>query len=344
MKKIIVILIIIISIIPFIIRKNDYNDITNTLNVNSIGFDYNIKTNEYEIYFYFVNSFNLANSKISSSNIDNLSYVIKVSNNNFEKAFNDIFYKVNEFVNFSHLKSVLFSINFLNSKNLNKFYNLIKNNTRFYYNFYIFTTNSSIFDIYNIDNISDVSAYHTILITPNLLNSYKLVPFNIFTSLIIDSSYSLLIPNIELIDDSLSNNNKNLKSLEINGYSYFNRNNFIKTLIISDNKYYKWFTNLNEQNIVIDYYNLYVKTFKYKIVNKHKKLIIKYKISAVLISSLENLQITDIEEILNEKISSEIRTMYNNLENENIDIYNLKYYYSDDLIKNVKFEVDLELN
>ena len=344
MKKIIVILIITVSIIPFIIRKNDYNDITNILNVNSIGFDYNKKTNEYEIYFYFVNSFNLANSKISSSNIDNLSYVIKVSNKILEYAFNNIFHKVNEVINFSHLKSILFSIDFLDSKNLKRFYDLIKNNTKFYYNFYIFTTNSNIFDIYNIDNISDVSAYHTILITPNLLNSYKLVPFNIFTSLIIDSNYSLLIPNIELINDSLSNNNKNLKSLEINGYSYFNNNNFIKTLTINDNQYNKWFTNLNEQNILVDSYNIYIKSFKYKINNKHNKLIIMYKISAILISSLENIKITEIEEILNKLITTEIQTMYYEYTKENIDIYNLRYYYNENLIRNVKFEVNFELN
>ena len=49
MKKVIMLALILISFIPFIIKKSDYKDITNVVYVSSIGLDYNIETKEYQV-------------------------------------------------------------------------------------------------------------------------------------------------------------------------------------------------------------------------------------------------------------------------------------------------------
>lgn len=342
MRKHIIFLIIILSSIPLMIKKNDYRDITNVININSIGFNFNNESSEYELYFYVINNFNITNSKIASSNLNNLSYLIKVSNKDFYIAFNNLFNKVNEYISFNHLKTVILSINFLNTENLNLFYDLIKNNTKFYYNFFIFTTTSSLDEIYNIKNFSDVSAYHTILTTPNLLNSYNLITYNIFTNIILNSNYSLLIPNILINKSTINSNSENLYSLEINGYSYFNKKNYVEQILTIDNSINKWIMNLNNQNIKIDKYNIFIKSYKNKYRYKNNTLTIIVKISAILISELKNYELIEIEKILNNIIYNEIKTFFANTYSRNIDVYNIKYLYPN--CNKIDFKIKLNLN
>lgn len=342
MRKHIIVLIIILSAIPLIIKKSDYRDVTNVINVNSIGFNFNIETREYEIYFYVINNFNITNSKIASSNLNNLSYLIKVSDKDFYTTYNNLYNKVNEYISFNHLKTVILSINFINKDNLTLFYNLIKNNTKFYYNFFVFTTASSLDEIYNIKNFSDVSAYHTILTTPNLIFSYNLVTYNKFINIILNDNYSILLPNIKLNKDTINSDSENLYTLEINGYSYFTKNNYVDTFLTNDNSFYKWIMNLNNQNIKIDEYNIYIKSYKNKFKFKDNKLTITIKISAILISELNDKELIEIENLLNNIIRNDIKILFDSTFYNNIDIYNIKYLYPS--CNNVDFIIKLNLN
>ena len=77
MKKLILLFIVTISCIPFVIKKNDYIDITKTIFITSIGLDYNKETKEYTVYSYVLNKFNLGQADVSSGNIDTLAYTVK---------------------------------------------------------------------------------------------------------------------------------------------------------------------------------------------------------------------------------------------------------------------------
>lgn len=341
-KKLIIVLLIIFSILPFFLKRNDYNDITNIIHINSIGINYNKELNEFECYFYILNNFNVVNSKISSSNIDNLAYIIKTNNDSLDNALNDIYTKINSKINFSHLKSVIFTIDFLSSNNIIKFYDYIKNNTSFYYNFYIFTTKSNLNNLFNINNFSDISAYHTVILRPDLINTYHLVTYNDYTNIILNKDYTLLIPNIDVLEDSFYKQDKPHNILEINGYSSFNNKVYQTTIFTNELSYYKWLMSLSDEHILIDIYNLYIKNGKYKVYKKNKNIFISYTISAILLNNPNNEKLVDLENKISYLIKREIYNLYNDMNYKNIDVFNIKYLYKNPY--NITIKINFELN
>ncbi len=340
-KKINIFLILIFSLIPFIIKRSDYNDITKIIHINSIGIDYNSETNEYECYFYIFNNFNLASAKISSSNIDNLAYIIKTKDKDFNKAMLNVYQAIKTTINFSHLKTIILSKNFFFGNNLNDLFNFIINNTDFYYNFYFLSTTSDMKEVYNINNFSDVTAYHTILSNPELIKTYKLVSFNSYSNFILNKNFTLSIPNLIVLEDIFYKQDKPSNILELNGYSYFNNKSYINTITINEESNIKWLVNLSNKHININKYNLYIKNGKYRVIYRNNNVYIKYHLTAILLNNPQNLLITELETIINKLIQDEILSLYYKFENI-IDLYNIKYLNKP--YENIFIKVKLELN
>ena len=128
----------------------------------------------------------------------------------------------------------------------------------------------------------------------------------------------------------------------MDGYSYFRDKQLIKTFITNDNSSNKWLMNLNNQTIKIDNYNVLIKKLKKKTIKRKNTLTIKYKISSILVSNMENHDLTTIEEILSKIIYKELYSLYTNNIIHNIDIYNLKFLYPE--CDNIKIVVDFSIN
>lgn len=344
MKKTIILLIILISFIPFMTNKNDYNDITKIVYVSSIGLEYDDKINEYTVYFYIMNYLNLTNAKISSSNTDDLSYTVKSSSKNFIDAFTNIKNIMNVKFTMSHLKTVIFHESFINKNNLQLFINLVKDNQKIYPNFYIYTTHDKINDIYNIKNFSDVSAYHTILITPTISSILKLVTFNTFTNINYFSKYTINIPHIKLNKDAISKMDEEFFSLKFNGYTFIDENFNNKTITYDANNLIRWLFEFKDTFYKIDIYDLYLKSGKYKVSKKKDNITIKYNISAILTLNPSKNNFTIIEKDLEKLISKEIYNLLLITSGENIDIFNLYYKYNSLDLNKIKIKVKLELN
>ena len=120
-------------------------------------------------------------------------------------------------------------------------------------------------DLYNIQNFSDVSAYHTILINPNLIKTYKLVTFIDFAKEILKPNYTFLIPHVSSVPDTFSKQDKEYLSLEMDGYSILQNDYSIKTYITKEYQSLRWLINLPDQHFQIDKYEIYLKDGKYKI-------------------------------------------------------------------------------
>lgn len=346
MKKFLFIIITVTSFIPFAINKKDYKDITKIIYVSSIGIDYDLETKEYNLHFYILNYLNLTNAKISSSNIDDLAYTMKTSSTDFYKAFTDIESLTNVNVSMSHLKTVILTNNFINKNNLLKFYNLIRANQKIYPNFYLFTTSSKLDDIFNIKNFSDVSAYHTLLVSPTTIYQKQLISFNVFTNIILFDNYTILIPNLKLNKDILSKQDQNFYTLKVNGCSYLDSTFKLITYTSDEFLYQRWLFKLEDIYFKIKDYDIYLKSGKYNVKFKNNKYIIKYKLSAVLTLNPYNEKVIDIEKKLAECIKKEIYLMLLKLYDKEIDAYNLKYKYK--LLKinieDIQIEVKLGLN
>lgn len=346
MKKLIFLLITITSFIPFAINKNDYKDITKIIYVSSIGIDYDKDNDEYNFHFYILNYLNLTNAKISSSNVDDLAYTVTSSSTDFYEAFAKIQNYVNVTISMSHLKTVILSTNFINEKNLKLFYNLIRNNQKIYPNFYLFTTTYKLNDLFNIKNFSDVSAYHTILVSPTLVDNHQLITFNKFTNIILFDHYNIFIPHLKLNKDILSKQDQAFYTLEMDGYSYLDSFFTLTTYTNEKFSHQRWLTKLSNIYFKINNYDIYLKSGKYKVKRKNDTYIIKYKLSAVLTLNSNNERLIDLEKKITNYIEEEINHMMFHLYNSNIDVFNLKYKYNLSSIKieNIKIEVKLGLN
>ena len=69
MKKLLFILLILISLLSFPYYNNDYIDITHMINVSSIGIDY--QNEEFTIYAYVLNNYTMSKSDFKINNINN---------------------------------------------------------------------------------------------------------------------------------------------------------------------------------------------------------------------------------------------------------------------------------
>lgn len=344
MKKFIITLIIIVSFFPFFTKKMINQDISKVVYISSIGLDYDEKTKEYTIYYYILNNFNLTGAQLSSSNINDLSYMVKISDTNFARAFSSIRKKTNIGIHYTHLKTVILSNHFVGQIPILDFYNYIRDLNQIYLNFYLFTTDSKIEDLYNIQNFSDVSAYHTILINPSLIKTYKLVTFIDFAKEILKPNYTFLIPHVSSVTDTFSKQDKEYLSLEMDGYSILQNDYSIKTYITKEYQSLRWLINLPDQHFQIDKYEIYLKDGKYKIKNKKDKIIIYYKLSAVLNLNPEDEKLVDVKEKLEKKIADDIMKLISLTKEDNIDIFNLNYLISPDSLSDKKIEVEINLN
>ena len=339
MKKVIMLALILISFIPFIIKKSDYKDITNVVYVSSIGLDYNIETKEYQVYFYILNNFNLSNAQLSSGNTDELSYVVKISDASLINAFSSILKKTNIGIYYTHLQTMIISHDFFNATSITEFFHYIKELNQIYFNFFIFTTDSKIEDLYNIKIFSDVSAYHTILVTPSLIKNYKLVTFQNFANAFLNSSYTLLIPHITIIEDTFFDQDQDYFYLEMDGYSILQKDLTIKTFLINEFTSLRWLINLQDQSFKIGNYDLYIKNGNYKIKKRNDLLIITFNLSSVLNYNPHYEKLDVIEEKLNQIIASEIQTLYEEMKKQEIDIFNLNYRIGPATLDHAKIEI-----
>lgn len=343
MKKITIALIIFISFLPFINQKSDYKDITNVVYVSSIGLDYNQEANEYTVYFYILNNLNLGNAQISSSNIEDLSYTVKVSSDRLAKAITSILKKTNIGFYFTHLQTMIITNDFFNKISLKELYDFVKGFNQMFYDFFIFATDSKITDLYNIENFSDVTAYHTILVNPSIIKNYKLITFVDFCKAYLNPHYTLLIPHLTSLQDEFYHKDENYYYLEFDGYSLLQKDLRIKTFLSTDYDIIKWLLNLADQHLIIDEYELYIKNGSYKIKKTAHKIQINYYLSAVLDLNphYETFDIIQkkLTKLIQQEISKETKFFYD----EEIDLFNLKYLLNSSNLNFDQIEVNVSL-
>lgn len=346
MKKIIVILIIITSFVPIITKRNDYIDVTKVIYINSICFDINEDTNQYDCYFYVLNNFNLTQAELSSSNVDTLAYVAKITAPTFTEAFRKLSQISNVYIHYNHLRTVILTNNFLEKKYLLDFYKFIKDDLNLYPSFYLFTTNSKPEDIFNIENFSEISAYHTLLINPDLIKSYKLITFLDFAKAMTIDTYTLCIPHISCVKKIFSRQDEEYYSLFLDGYTFYNKEHTLLTAYDSDFKALHWISLLNNTTYTLDEYDLYIKKRKYKLTKHQNTIVINFTIKGTLTRKNDLLNDEENYKVISELVKNEINELINFMNDKSIDIFNINYYFGDsyDYFKNCNVELKLQLN
>ena len=114
MRKILLILIIFFLIICTSCKDN--KEIHEISFVSSIGIDYKIDTNEYEVILYFINTINNVSVDYGLSEPELLGYTATSTSNSITNAISKIQNNSETIISLKHLETVIFTETFFNKK------------------------------------------------------------------------------------------------------------------------------------------------------------------------------------------------------------------------------------
>ncbi|MBE6131119.1 MAG: hypothetical protein E7183_05300 [Erysipelotrichaceae bacterium] len=306
MKKILLILLLLISFLCIPYYNNDYIDITHMVNVSSMGLDY--QDNKFTIYAYVINNYTMSKNDYNTSSNSKVATIITSSSDTIDDAFFKLYDSVFVKLNFSHLETIVLQTNFISSQYMEQLINYISTHNDFYPKFNVYITNENLKELFNIDYFSDTSSYY------NILTEYKSEiehHHTTFIDLINDFeeiNYFVMYPSLKLKENILRDDKKGT-SLYIDGYYYLS-NGMLSKITYEDNSllYFLYSTNdisfkYTNQNYYLT--SLSIKTFKF---NKKFYLLVYSK--------------SNYNESFKDLIKNNLISLYNN----NIDVYNLKYF------------------
>lgn len=138
-----------------------YPTISESIYIGSIGIDY--VDNNYIVYYYLPSSLDVGST--TSANNDG-GYIGVVTAYSIEEAFNKMILENNVNINFRHISSLILSYNLLSNIDLSLLFEYIKYSYIIDINFYIFSTNVDIGNIYNLENPNNESAITSMLLDP----------------------------------------------------------------------------------------------------------------------------------------------------------------------------------
>ena len=207
MKKIFLLLI--IFLLLYCTSCKDNKEIHEISFVSSIGIDYKIDTNEYEVILYFINTINNVSVDYGLSEPELLGYTASSISNSISSAINKIQESSETMISLKHLETIIFTETFFNQKNIFEFYNYCKNSHLFFHAFEIFITDSNLKDIFLIENMTDSPSYYTLLTGKKNGYDYDKVLFYNFVNDILTPNYYLKYPKITVTDEFYKKTTKN---------------------------------------------------------------------------------------------------------------------------------------
>lgn len=164
MKKIIII----INFFLVVFLSSCNTSINSSVYISSIGFE--IEDDKLIAYFL---SNPLADISRNKDGNDKKPQYVKVEVTNIFEAFDEAERSLLSPLNFRHVKTMILSKEFLESKYLEELLIFLRTTRIISYNFYVFSTTSKIEELYKLSNPEQISYQYSILSSPDLLD-YKL--------------------------------------------------------------------------------------------------------------------------------------------------------------------------
>ena len=324
MRKILLILIIFFLIICTSCKDN--KEIHEISFVSSIGIDYKIDTNEYEVILYFINTINNVSVDYGLSEPELLGYTASSTSNSITNAISKIQNNSETIISLKHLETVIFTETFFNKKNVLEFYNYCKNSHSFFHAFEIFITDSKLSDIYLIENMTDSPSYYTLLTGKKTGYEYDKVLFYNFVNDILTPNYYLIYPKITVTEEYYKKNDKSFKTLSHNGYSILKEDYSLSTYNLNTIKGLKFLNNFSHYNIKInDSLHFYLKNYKISKNIKKGEIHLKINCEVQLIENINNLNNNELTKEIKLFLINEINNCLNILREDNIDILNINF-------------------
>lgn len=341
MKKLLIIIIIIFSFITIKIlyQKNDYTEINETAYVSSMGLDYDYSTNSYTVYMYILNNFNLSSSDFGQSFPNNIGYISIGKGPTIPSAIENINKKLSIRLQYSHIRTLIMKNTFFNKTNLLNLYKLIKSSPDFFPTFQIYTTSNDLFELYNIKNFSETSAYYTILINNKNLNEpLKVVYTNLINNLLIDT-YTTPIPTLKISTDTFYEDENSLPSLSIEGYSYLTEDYKLSSFTFTNLHALYSLNNLSKNILSFNNFDFLVNEYYIKKKYKDSTLKITITIKGNFVYNKDNISINELKKAM----INNLLLLKETMDSYKIDVFNIDY------LTNIKYsylktDIDVKIN
>lgn len=324
MKKLLIIVVIITSFYS-LQRINDYSELSEMIFVNSMGVDYDQEKEEYIVYFYILNNYNLAMPDLSSSNNEDASYINIGKGKTLDEAINLIKHNSNLIYHFSNTQTFIIKDTFCVNDNLKELCHYILNSNEVVPNAVIFFTNDEIKDLYQITTYSQTSSYFTLIVNSMTQNNYLKVYFNELCKDVLTKNYTAVYPFIKVNENILIEFEEPQKTVAIEGISILDENNTCKFFNNKDYPFFIWLNPLSNTTQSFHFGSFKVK--EYKITKKYKKDYFKIKIHISFYLTTNPLNITELEalNLLYEEIYEELMKLYNFSKETNYDFLNINH-------------------
>lgn len=337
MKKLLILVTIITSMYS-LQRINDYSELSEMIFVNSMAVDYDKEKNEFIVYFYVLNNYNLAIPQISSSNNEDESYVNIGRGKSIDEAINHIKNNSNLHYHFSNTQTFIIKDTFCVKNNLEELCHYILNSNDVVPNAVIFFTNDKIEEIYQITTYSQTSSYFTLIVNSMTQNDYLKVYFNELCKDILTKNYTAIYPYIKLHEDVLIEYDEPQKSIAVDGISVLN-NNIPEFYSFKDYPYFIWLNPLSNTTQTFHFGSFKVNEYKIKKRYVNNKFRISIHISFYLTTNPLNITEKDALPMLYKEIKEELLEIINLSITTNNDFFNVNHKSFDKLnYKNAEYE------
>ena len=329
MKKVLLLLIFILSIFIFI-YSHDHQSITQITFVNSVGLEYNSKTNEYTMYFFILNNYTIAQSGNSPSFTNTHSYTALATDKDILSAENKIRNNSNTKFDLTHIRSLILHDNFFEDDNVLKLYYYFQNNVKYNHSFEIYTTKDNLSDIYKLENFSEVSGYYTILVNTQNNIPVKHVRYNDFCNDLLIKDYTVYYHRIKINEGVVNDSDKKYVTLEYDGVSFIDEEYKLNSFKYQNLKGIGYLTTKINRTFLINHkgkkFIFSPNKFKISYKVEKNKLKVKIKVNGYFLNSY-NLNNQELKAIIEDEIKKELELMFITLSSYDIDIYNINYRY-----------------
>ncbi len=311
--------------IKILYKKNDYTEINECAYVSSMGLDFNNETNTYTVYMYILNNFNLSSSDFGQSFPNSIGYISIGTGTTIPEAIENINNKLSIRLLYSHIRTLILKNTFVNKNNLLTLYNIIKKLPDFFPTFQIYSTNDDLFKLYNIKNFSETSAYYTVLINNETKNKpLKVVYTNLINNLLIDT-YTTPIPLLKLHTNSFYEDESELPSLSIIGYSYLTNDYKLSSFTFNNLHALYSLNNLSNNILIFNNFDYLVQDYYIKKKYKNNKLQILITIKGTFINNTLNQTNQELKDNLTQQMKENLIILKQTMDNYNIDAFNIDY-------------------
>lgn len=221
MKKFL--LLIILMIICGLVSTHDYSDISRSIYVNSIGFDYDKETKEYIVYFHMTNPVMYSTTELAGSDAEKSYIQTEVKGKNIIEAIQTVDNNSNQEIRLTHITSIVLSTNFATYENIELINKYVKTHEQLYPTPNMFVTDSDIKEIFEIINVDGISPNFSIITDVSPDTTYKMTRFQTFSSDISENKGTISFPFIKLRKDIWSKNSEVINSIELNGKQFITK-------------------------------------------------------------------------------------------------------------------------